>query len=37
VGIAIDVPCPNTIAGLRERRDETLDCALRALGAAAAP
>ena len=31
VGVKLDVPCPNTIAGLREGRDETLDCALREL------
>jgi C-terminal processing protease CtpA/Prc len=31
VGVALDVECPNTIAGLREGRDETLDCALREL------
>jgi C-terminal processing protease CtpA/Prc len=31
VGVAIDVACPNTIAGLRDGRDETLDCALREL------
>ena len=31
VGVKLDVECPNTIAGLREGRDETLDCALREL------
>jgi len=31
VGVKLDVECPNTIAGLREGRDETLDCALKAL------
>jgi C-terminal processing protease CtpA/Prc len=31
VGVALDVECRNTIAGLREGRDETLDCALREL------
>lgn len=31
VGVKIDVQCPNTIAGLREGRDEALDCALREL------
>ncbi|HEV7609080.1 MAG TPA: S41 family peptidase [Steroidobacteraceae bacterium] len=31
VGVALDIECPNTIAGLREGRDETLDCALREL------
>jgi len=31
VGITIDVPCSITIAGLREGRDEPLDCALREL------
>ncbi|HMJ91666.1 MAG TPA: S41 family peptidase [Candidatus Acidoferrum sp.] len=31
VGVALDVECPNTITGLREGRDETLDCALREL------
>ena len=29
LGVKLDVACPNTIAGLREGRDETLDCALR--------
>jgi C-terminal processing protease CtpA/Prc len=31
VGVKLDVECPSTIAGLREGRDETLDCALREL------
>jgi C-terminal processing protease CtpA/Prc len=31
VGVKLDVECPNTVAGLREGRDETLDCALREL------
>jgi C-terminal processing protease CtpA/Prc len=31
VGVNLDIECPNTIAGLREGRDETLDCALREL------
>jgi C-terminal processing protease CtpA/Prc len=31
VGVKLDVECPNTIAGLREGRDEILDCALREL------
>jgi C-terminal processing protease CtpA/Prc len=31
VGVKLDIACPNTIAGLREGRDETLDCALREL------
>jgi len=31
VGVAIDVPCSVTIAGLREGRDEAVDCALREL------
>ncbi len=31
VGVQLDIECPNTIAGLRDGRDETLDCALRAL------
>jgi C-terminal processing protease CtpA/Prc len=31
VGVKLDIECPNTIAGLRDGRDETLDCALRAL------
>jgi C-terminal processing protease CtpA/Prc len=31
VGVKLDFECPNTIAGLREGRDETLDCALREL------
>jgi hypothetical protein len=31
VGVKLDVECPNTIVGLREGRDETLDCALREL------
>ena len=31
VGVKLDVECPNTIAGLLEGRDETLDCALREL------
>ena len=31
VGVKLDVACPNTIAGVREGRDETLDCALREL------
>jgi C-terminal processing protease CtpA/Prc len=30
-GVALDVVCPDTIAGLRAGRDETLDCALKAL------
>lgn len=30
-GVAIDVPCKLTIAGMRAGRDEILDCALRAL------
>jgi hypothetical protein len=29
--VKLDVVCPDTIAGLREGRDETLDCALREL------
>jgi C-terminal processing protease CtpA/Prc len=32
-GVAIDVECPQTIAGLRAGRDEVLQCALKALGA----
>jgi C-terminal processing protease CtpA/Prc len=31
VGVKLDIECPNTIAGLRDGRDETLDCALKAL------
>ncbi len=31
VGVKLDVVCPNTVAGLRDGRDETLDCALREL------
>jgi hypothetical protein len=31
VGVAVDVECRDTIAGLRDGRDETLECALRAL------
>jgi len=31
VGVKLDVTCPNTIAGLRDGRDETLECALREL------
>ena len=33
-GVRLDVECPVTIAGLREGRDEILDCALQGLGAA---
>jgi hypothetical protein len=31
-GVAIDVPCSATIAGIQAGRDEILECALRALG-----
>ncbi len=31
VGVAIDVPCKATIAGIRAGRDEILDCALKTL------
>jgi C-terminal processing protease CtpA/Prc len=30
-GVALDVACPQTIAGLRAGRDDTLECALKAL------
>jgi C-terminal processing protease CtpA/Prc len=34
LGVRLDVECPVTVAGLREGRDEILDCALKDLAAA---